>query len=126
MAGRYNRLLSRFQAHTHIVEIIWKLEYGRWETSTQLEYFSDAYLFYLFNGCDSGYFDERNFIAEYLDECDRTAESIAHRDAQAEYARGKYGLVALPPPDFGHMQNMECQTDQILALTINCIPSIDR
>ena len=124
VAGRYNRLLSRYQAHTHIVEIIWKLEYGKWETSTRLEYFSDAYLFWLFNGCDNGFFDELNFVAEHLDECDITAESIALRDTRAEYAREKYGLVALLPPDFGHMHNTEDHTAQILAMTINCVPSL--
>ncbi|MCL2372945.1 MAG: hypothetical protein FWC78_06040 [Defluviitaleaceae bacterium] len=124
VAGRYNRLLSRYQAHTHIVEIIWKLEYGRWETSTRLEYFSDAYLFSLFNGSDNGFFDERNFDAERINYCDATLEHIAFRDTRAEYAREKYGLVALPPPNFGHIHNTEDHTAQILAMTINCVPSL--
>ena len=122
VAGRYNRLLSHYQAHTHVVEIIWKLEYGRWETSTRLEYFSDAYLFYLVNGSDDEFFDERNFDAERIGGCDITIEAIAAREARAEYAGEKYGLVALPPPNFGHMYNTEDHTAQILAMTINCVP----
>ena len=124
VAGRYNRLLERLYAHTHIVEIIWKLEYCRWEISTQLDYFSDAYIFYLINGWDNGFFDERNFVAERLDECDITLEIIANRESRAEYARERYGLVALPPPNFGHMYNTDDQTAQILAMTINCVPSL--
>ena len=100
------------------------MEYGRWETSTRLEYFSDAYLFWLFNGYDNEFFDERNFVAEHLDECEITLELIAYRDARAEYAREKYGLVALQPPNFGHMHNTEDHTAQILAMTINSIPSL--
>ena len=76
------------------------------EISTRLEYFSDEYLSTLFDGNDV------------------VAEFIAERDAFAEYAREKYGLVALPPPNFGHMQNTEDQTAQILAVTINCVPSL--
>jgi len=124
VAGRYNRLLSRFYGHTHIVEVIWKMENGRLETSTRLEYFSDAYIFYLINGWDNGFFDERNFDAALLDECDITTELIALREVRAEYAREKYGLVALPPPNFGHMHNTKDQTAQILAMTINCVPSL--
>jgi len=107
VAGRYNRLMVRIYGHTHIVEIIHKLEFGRLETSTRLQYFSDEYLSYLFDG-----------------DYDAVAELIAERDAQAEYAREKYGLVALPPPNFGHMQNTDDQTAQILAMTINCAPSL--
>ena len=107
VAGRYNRLMERIYAHTHLVEIIYKLESGRLEISTQLEYFSDEYLAYLFD-----------------DDYDAVTESIARRDARAEYAREKYGLVALPPPNFGHMRNMEDQTAQILAMTIDCVPSL--
>ena len=99
-AGRYNQLMSRHYAHTHIVEIIYKLEYGRLEVSTRLDYFSDEYLSYLI--------DDNDFIAEIISE----------RDARAEYARAKYGLVALPPPSFGHKRNTEDQTALILAMTI--------
>jgi len=105
VAGRYNRLMNRLYGHTHIVEIIYKLEFGRLETSTRLEYFSDEYLSYLFDG-----------------DYDVVAELIAERDARAEYAREKYGLVAQLPPNFGHMRNTEDQTAQILAMTINCVP----
>jgi hypothetical protein len=101
VAGKDHRLMSRLYGHTHIVEIIWKLELGRLEVSTRLVYFSDEYLSYL------------------LDDYDAVAE-MARRDSLAEYAREKYGLVALPPPDFGHMQNTEDQTAQILAMTISC------
>jgi len=100
VAGRYNRLMERLDAHTHTVEIIYKLEFGRLEISTRLEYFSDEYLLYL------------------LGEYEAVAESIAKRDALAEYAGEKYGLVALPPPGLGHMRNTEDQTAQILAMTI--------
>jgi len=106
VSGRYNRLMARHYGHTHIVEIIYKLEFGRLETSTRLEYFSDEYLSMLF------------------DEYDVVAEVIAERDARAEYAREKYGLVAQLPPNFGHMRNTEDQTAQILAMTINCVPSL--
>jgi hypothetical protein len=118
VAGRYNRLLERLYAHTHIAEIIWKLEDGRWEISTQLDYFSDAYIFYLNNGWDNGFFDER------LEECDITIEMIANREARAKYARERYGLVALPPPNFGHMYNTDDQTARILAMTVNCVPDL--
>jgi hypothetical protein len=74
------------------------------EVSTRLEYFSDEYLSYL------------------LDDYDAVAEAM-RRDAHAEYAREKYGLVALPPPYFGHMGNTEDQTAQILAMTKSCDPS---
>ena len=107
VAGRYNRLMERIYAHTHIVEFIYKLEFGRLEISTRLEYFSDEYLSFLFD-----------------DDYDIVAERIAERDARAEYAREKYGLVAQLPPNFGHMQNTEDQTAQILAMTINCVPSL--
>jgi len=106
VAGRYNRLMERLYAHTHIVEVVYKLELGRLEISTLLSYFSDEYISYL------------------LDDYDAVAESIAYRDARAEYAREKYGLVALPPPNLGHMRNTECQTAQILAMTINCMPNL--
>ena len=105
VAGKYNQLMKRLDAHTHIVEVIYKLEFGRLEISTRLEYFSDDYLSMLFDEYD-------------------VAEFIAERDALAEYARQKYGLVALTPPNFGHMRNTEDQTAQILAMTINCIPSL--
>jgi hypothetical protein len=101
VAGKYNRLMSRHYTHTHIVEIVYKLEFGRLEISTRLEYFSDEYLAYLF------------------DESDVVAEFIVERDALAKYAGEKYGLVALLPPNFGHMRNTEDQTAQILAMTIN-------
>jgi len=107
VSGRYNRLMQRFHGHTHIVEIIYKLEFGRLEISTRLEYFSDEYLSYLFD-----------------DDYDVVAKRIAERDARAEYAREKYGLVALLSPNFGHKQNMDDQTAQILAMTINCVPSL--
>jgi|GEM_PF-4864671 len=107
VAGRYNRLMERLDAHTHIVEVIYKLEFDRLEISTRLEYFSDEYLSYL------------------LDDYGAVAEAAARRDALAEYAREKYGLVALPPPNFGHMRNTQDQTAQILAMTINCVPSLD-
>jgi len=106
VAGRYNRLMERLDAHTHIVEVIYKLEFGRLEISTRLEYFSDDYLSMLF------------------DDYDVVAERIAERDAFVEYAREKYELVALPPPNFGHKRNTEDQTAQILAMTINCVPSL--
>ena len=106
VAGRYNRLMERIYAHTNIVEFIYQLEFGRLEVSIQLEYFSDEYL--------SMVFDDYNDAAQY----------VAARDALIQYAREKYGLVALPPPNFGHMQNTEDQTAQILAMTINCVPSL--
>ncbi|MCL2841684.1 MAG: hypothetical protein FWE05_13045 [Defluviitaleaceae bacterium] len=106
VAGRYNRLMERLYTHTHLVEVIYKLESGRLEISTRLEYFSDEYLSMLF------------------DDDDVVAEFIAERDTLAEYAREKYGLVALLPPHFGHMRNTEDQTAQILAMTINCVPSL--
>jgi len=107
VAGRYNRLMERLYAHTHIVEVIYKLEFGRLEISTRLEYFSDEYLSMLF------------------DDYDIVAERIAERDALAEYAGEKYGLVALPYPNFGHKRNTEDQTTQILAMTINCTPNLE-
>lgn len=107
VSGRYNRLVWNFHAHTHDVEIIYKLESGRLETSTRLEYFSDEYLLYLFD-------NDYNIVAEL----------IAERDAHAKYAREKYGLVALLPPNFGHMRNTECQTAQILAMTASCVPHL--
>ena len=103
VSGRYNRLISRFHAHTHMVEFIYKLEYGRFEISTRLAFFSDEYLLYL------------------LGEYDAAVSSI-RRDALAEYAREKYGLAALLPPNLGHMRNTQDQTAQILAMTINCVP----
>jgi len=106
VAGRYNRLMEHLDAHTHIVEVIYKLKFDRLEISTRLEYFSDDYLSMLFDE-----YDIEEFIAE--------------RDALAEYAREKYGLVAQLPPTFGHMRNTEDQTAQILAMTINCVPSLD-
>jgi hypothetical protein len=106
VAGRYNRLMVRQYGHTHIVEIIYKLESDRLETSTRLEYFSDEYLSMLF------------------DDDDIVAELATERDALAEYARERYGLIAQPPPNFGHMQNTEDQTAQILSMTINCVPSL--
>jgi len=105
VAGRYNRLMERMYTHTHVVEVIYKLAFSRLEVSTRLEYFSDEYLLMLF--------DEYDVVA-----------FIAERDALAEYAREKYGLVAQLPPNFGHMRNTEHQTDQILAMTINCVPKI--
>jgi len=106
VAGRYNRLMERLCTHTHIIEIIYKLEFGRLEISTRLEYFSDEYLSMLF------------------DNYDIVAEFIAERDALAEYAREKYRLVGLLPPNLGHMRNTADQTAQILAMTINCVPSL--
>ena len=108
VAGRYNRLMQRFHGHTHVVEIIYKLEFGMLEISTRLEYFSDEYLSYLFD-----------------DEYDVVAEFIAERDALAEYAREKYGLIAQLPPNFGHMRNTDDQTAYILAMTMDCVPSLD-
>ena len=99
VAGRYNRLMERFDTHTHIVEVIYKLEFSSLEISTRLEYFSDEYLSMLF------------------DDDDIVAEHIAQRDMLAEYAREKYGLVAQLPPNFGHVRNTEDQTTQILAMT---------
>ena len=107
VSGKYNRLMERIHTHTHVVELIYRLEYGRLETSTRLEYFSDEYLLYLF------------------DDDDIVAESIAGRDADAKYVREKYGLVALLPPNFGHMRNTQDQTAQILAMTIDCMPSLN-
>ncbi|MCL2397328.1 MAG: hypothetical protein FWC93_04605, partial [Defluviitaleaceae bacterium] len=97
---------ERIYTHTHIVEIIYKLEFGRLEVSTRLEYFSDEYLSVLF------------------DDYDAISQFIAERDIFAEYAREKYGLVALSPPNFGHMRNTKDQTAQILAMTINCVPGV--
>lgn len=105
VSGRYNRLVERFHTHTHVVEAIYKLAFGQWEISTLLSYFSDDYILYL-SESDS----------------DATARAIAEREAHAAYAREKYGLVALLPPNFGHMRNTEAQTAQILAMTINCTP----
>ena len=108
VSGRRNRLMSRFHGHTHEVEFIFKLEFGRLETSTRLEYFSDEYLEYLSDG---------NY--------DWLAERIFERDSRAAYAREKYWLVSLLPPNFGHMRNTQDQTAQILAMTVNCVPSLD-
>ena len=105
VAGRYNRLMERLYAHTHIVEVIYKLESGRLEVSTRLEYFSDEYLSMLF------------------DDDDVVAGLTAERDALAEYAAEKYGLIPLPYPNFGHKRNAEDHTAQILAMTINCVVS---
>jgi len=58
------------------------------------------------------------------DNYDAVAAQIAHREASAEYAREKYGLVALLPPNFGHMRNTQNQTEQILAMTISCVPNL--
>jgi hypothetical protein len=114
VSGRYNRLVERIHAHTHIVEVIYKLEFGRLEISTYLQYFSDEYLSMTFDG--------------YRDVADEdygaVVERIAERESRAEYARERYGLVALLPPNFGHMRNTECQTAQILAMTINCVPGL--
>ena len=107
VSGWYNRLVQRFYTHTHLVEIIYKLEDGRFEASTRLEYFSDGYLLY------------------FSDSVDVAERHMAERDARAEYAREKYGLVALLPPNFGHMRNTQDQTAQILAMTINCVPILD-
>ena len=104
VSGRYNRLLSRIYAHTHIVEFVYKLEYNKLVVSTRLEYFSDDYLLYL------------------LDDYDIAAKFITERD----YIREKYGLGAPLPLHMGRMQNTECQTAQILAMTINCIPRINQ
>jgi len=106
VAGRYNRLMERINTHTHLVEFIYKLEFDRLEISTRLEYFSDEYLSYL------------------IDDYDAVARHITERDALAEYAREKYGLIAQLPPNYGHMRNTEDQTAQILAMTINCVPRI--
>ena len=105
VAGRYNRLMERLDTHTHIVEVIYKLELGRLEISTRLEYFSDDYLSMIFDEYD-------------------VAEFIAERDVLAEYVKEKYGLIAQLPSNFGHMRNTEDQTAQILAMTINCVPSL--
>jgi len=105
--GRYNRLMARFHGHTHITEIIYKVENGRLATSTRLEYFSDGYLAMVFE-----------------DDYDSIAYSIARREAHAEYAREKYGLVAVLHPNFGHMRNTEHHTTHILAMTVDCIPRI--
>jgi len=107
VSGRYNRLMARLYGHTFIAEHIYKLEFGRLKISTRLEYFSDEYL------------------SDILDDDGAVAEAI-RRDAHAQYAREKYGLVALPPPYFGHMGNTEDQTAQILAMTINCELSLIR
>jgi len=107
VSGRYNRLMGRYYAHTFLVEVVYKLEFGRLEASTRLEYFADEYLSYLFDG-----------------DYDIVLEHIAERDALAEYAREKYGLFAQSPPNLGHMPNTQCQTAQILAMTINCMPSL--
>jgi len=121
VSGRYNRLMERLFAHTHVVEIIYKLEFGRLEISTMLSYFSDEYLlalqfdtWYGFHGL-GGFSDEDYALA---------AEFIAYRDARAEYAQEKYGLVALLPPNLGNMRNTQDQTTQILAMTINCVPDL--
>jgi len=106
VAGRYNRLMERIYTHTHVIELIYKLELGRLEISTHQEYFSDEYLSMLFENYDV------------------VAEFIAERDALAAYAREKYGLVALSPSNYGHMRNLEDQTTKILAMTINCVPTI--
>jgi len=107
VAGKYNRLMERIYSHTHLVELIYKLEFGRLEISTRLEYFSDEYLSMLFDD----YEIVRDFIVE--------------RDAFAEYAREKYGLVAMPSPTFGHIRNTQDQTAQILAMTTGCVPSLN-
>jgi len=106
VAGRYNRLMERIYAHTNIVEFIYQLEFDRLEVSIQLEYFSDEYLSMVF------------------DDYDDAEQYVAARDTLIQYARDKYGLVELPSPNFGHMQNTEDQTTQILAMTINCVPSL--
>ena len=104
VSGRYNRLVGRFHTHTFMVENIYKLEFGRLEVSTSLEYFSDEYLSMLF--------DNYNVVAELISE----------RDALSEAAIEKYGLVAQSPPNLGHMQNTQDQTAQILAMTVNGVP----
>jgi len=108
VSGRYNRLMSRSFTHTHVVEFIYKLELGRLEISTLLNHFSNEYISYLLGGSN-----------------DVVAEFIAERDAHIEYIRDKYGLVALLSPSFGHMRNTQDQTEQILGLTINCVPAIE-
>ena len=96
-AGRDNRLMTRLYPHTHVIEHVYKLAFGQLEISTRLEYFSDEYLAYLFEG------DE-----------DRVAAFISQRDAHAKYAQEKYGLVPLPPPYLGHERSTEDQTAKIL------------
>ena len=106
VSGRYNRLVRRFYANTHLVEHIYKLKYGEWEVSTRLLFFSDEYIIATYGD----YYIAKEFIAE--------------RDARARYAREKYGLVALLPPNFGHMRNTQHQNEQILTMTINCEPRL--
>ena len=96
VSGRYNRLMTRLYAHTHIVEFIYVLENGQLHESTRLEYFEDDYLLYLSGG---------NFGAERN-----------RRDALRE----KNGLDFRPLPNPWLMENMQDQTDKILAMTINC------
>ena len=108
VSGRCNRLMQRIYAHTHIVELIYKVEFGRLEVSARLDLFSDEYMLII------------------LEDYDAVARAIAERDALVEHVREKYGLAALPYPYLGHMRNAEHQTDQILAMTLSCVPSFNR
>jgi|GEM_PF-3767900 len=107
VSGRYNRLLGRSQLHTHFVEIIYKLESERLDISTWLPFFSDEYIRYL------------------LSDEDTARAAMDERDARAEYAGEKYGLISVLPPNLGHMRNTVNQTALILAMRIDCVPSLD-
>ena len=102
-AGRYHRLMERLETHIHVVDIIYTLEDGRLEEVMRLEYLSEEYLLMLF------------------DDEDIVAEMIAAHEEQVEHAKERFGLDMLPHE---HLQNTEDQTAQILALTINCVPSL--
>ena len=102
VSGRYNRLMSRLYAHTHIVEFIYALEHGELQTSTCLKYFEDDYLRYLLGN-------------------EAATEAIAERNTLRE----QYGLPVRPLPNPWLMESIPNQTEQILSMTINCAPSLE-
>lgn len=103
VSGKYNRLMNRLYAHTHIVEFIYVLENGQLREATRLEYFDDDYLLYLHD------FDH-----------EAVAEIIARRNALREM----YGLGLHPLPNPWLMEHIQDQTAEILAMTTNCVPSL--
>ena len=102
-AGKYNRLMDRLYAHTHIVEYIYALENGQLQPTTRLEYFADDYLLQLFN------YDP---------------EAIAGTVASRNNLREMYGLEPHPVPNPWLMEGIEDQTALILAMTIHCEPRV--
>ena len=103
VSGKYNRLMNRLYAHTHIVEFIYVLENGQLREATRLEYFDDDYLLYLHD------FDH-----------EAVAEIIARRNALREM----YGLGLHPLPNPWLMEHIQDQAAEILAMTTDCVPSL--